>query len=322
MDKRTTTRLAADPLSRARTLSRSSVTSENAQRTLKALKDVLTLDVKITPENTLAIRNFLERILKASVQIDGELESFARGLLADVLVSDYLNRWNEAENPNSGRNLLREAERQVQKALALYKRLANDTKKATDNSWRVYPGRALTHYANGLVHRANGKHIRAFDEFEEALHQDPNFARAYAQKGSELINLGYPHLAQHPVKRAISLGPKDPSLGMFYWNLGRAYFFEGNYQEAVQPLREAVRLRPNLWHNWLYLVSAHALIGNKDDARKILARFRQRRDFKGLKFNVALVKSYEAANPNKNELIIKGREKFHEGLVKAGMTEI
>ena len=66
-----------------------------------------------------------------------------------------------------------------------------------------------------------------FDEFEEALHQDPNFARAYAQKGSELINLGYPHLAQNPVKKAISLGPKDPSLGMFYWNLGRATFSRG-----------------------------------------------------------------------------------------------
>jgi tetratricopeptide (TPR) repeat protein len=101
------------------------------------------------------------------------VRAVAWALLANVLISDYLNRWNEAgTGGNLGDNLLTDAETAVGKALNL------------DDTF------ALAHYANGLVLRARGRCTEALHAFERAINRDSTFARAHAQKGSELINDG------------------------------------------------------------------------------------------------------------------------------------
>ncbi len=258
----------------------------------------------VTPENTLFFRKILEKALENPAGLDRRLLARAWALLADLRVSDYLNRWNEARNGLEAAKVLLEGARDaVQKALDL------------DGSV------ALAHYANGLIHRAEGDHPGALKEFEQALNYDPDFARAYAQNASEWINLGQPDKAPSLVKKAIKLSPRDPSLGMFHWNLGRAYFFEGRYREAIPSLREALKLRPNLWHNWLYLASAYALIKNKRRAKEVLRDFRTYPLFSDLKFTLTLVKEYERANPNTTRAVVRGRDKFHRGLIEAGIEK-
>src|SRR5712691_1005295 len=76
----------------------------------------------------------------ASPENTRELRGLAWGLAADLLISDYLNRWNEArDDPAGARLLLKDAEYAVDKALA------------------VDPDFALAHYAKGLIHRAKGE---------------------------------------------------------------------------------------------------------------------------------------------------------------------
>jgi hypothetical protein len=69
----------------------------------------------LTPERTKAARLALEVYV-------GLIPTDADALigLADLLVSDYLNRWNEAENdPAAGKHLLQEAEIRLNQAAAI-----------------------------------------------------------------------------------------------------------------------------------------------------------------------------------------------------------
>jgi adenylate cyclase len=244
----------------------------------------------ITPEHTLAGR----RLLQESVRLDPR-SAEAWAWLADLLASDYLNVWNDA-----GRDQLKEAELAAQQALSIDQNLA------------------LAHFARGLVHRGNGEHQAALDAFSAALKLNPSFARAYAQKGAQLVNLGQPDAAPPLVEKAIALSPRDSSLGTFYWIIGRAHFFAGRYHDAIPRLRKSVEMRPNLWYNRLYLVSAYALVDDIDEAAKILSEFNSDRKFSG--YTLKRVIESEEANPNNNPVIVSGRENFHRGLLKAGMA--
>jgi adenylate cyclase len=248
---------------------------------IKRLYNAVLFPGRLTPENTLAIR------------------AAALSVLADVLASDYLNRWN-----NAGTDELAKAAEAVKEAL------------------NIDPGIPLAHYADGFVHRAKGEHQAASDAFDRAITHDPDFARAYAQKAAEQINLGYPDRAQDLVEKAIELSPQDSSLGVFYWILGRAQFFAGHYPEAIPYLEKSIEWRPNLWYNRLYLASAYALANDVDKAKTVLSAFQNHPFFRDLRFTVEVIESkFESANPSNNDFVKEAREKFHQGLVKAGMAE-
>ncbi len=245
----------------------------------------------VNPENVMAARNLLIQ----AVHLDpGSAEAWAR--LGQLTASDYFNHWNA-----TGRHQLGDAEEAVRKALLLD------------------PNLALAHFANGFVQRARGEHHLAIEAFDHAIELNPSFALAYAQKADELILLGRPSEAQPLVERAIKLSPRDPSLGMFYWFIGRANFFAGRYDQAIPWLRKSVEMRPNVWYNGLYLASAYALNQDIDEARKTLAAFNRR--FSQPVYTVALVADQETTNPSSDPTVIAARDKFHLGLLRAGMAE-
>jgi len=239
-------------------------------------------DRRLSPQRTQEMRG----LLQASA-------AETSALIATAVLCDYLNRWNDA-----GPAEVASAEAAVQQALALD------------------PNLALAHYANGFVHRTRGQHEAALAAFTEALKHRPEFARCHAQRGAELLYLGRPEEAIAEVEQAISLSPNSPSLGVFYWIIGRARFYMGQYAEAVPWLQRSVRLWPDLWYNRLYLVSAYALLGNKAGASRALRAFE--RLFPG--YTLARVLVEERANPIKHRFVVTGRRRFHQGLERAGMA--
>jgi len=233
---------------------------------------------------------------QATQQMRGHLEQHAAessALIATSVLCDYLNRWNGA-----GTAEVAKAETAVQHALT------------------TKPDHFLGHYAKGFLHRTRGEHETALAAFTEALKYNPDFARGHAQRGAQLVYLGRPDEGIAEVEKAISLSPKSPSLGMFHWIIGRARFFKGQYAEAIPSLQRSVRLWPNLWYNRLYLVSAYALTGNKAGATRTLRSFDQK--FPG--FTLGRVVAEERSNPNNNAFMVRGRQRFHEGLQRAGMA--
>jgi adenylate cyclase len=246
----------------------------------------------ISPENTLAARQLLQR----SLSLDpSEAEAWAR--LAEVTISDHLNRWN-----GTGREKIADAEDAARKALSLD------------------PNNALAHVANGLIYRAREEHHSAIESFTRAIELDPNFAFAYANKGAELTWVGRAMEAPAYIEQALRLSPHDPSIGIFYWILGRSYFFTEQYGDAVAWLLKSVQARPNLWYNRAYLASAYALLGKRDDAARALADLNRR--FADPVFTLAVVTAHESeATPSSDPVVVAMRDKFHEGLLTAGMAE-
>ena len=220
------------------------------------------------------------------------LQAHAWTLLADRLVSDYLHGWNGA-----GKRELTKAERAVREAL------------------NIDPQLPMAHHVSGFIHRARGNHQEAHDAFHRTVTHDPDFARAYAQRGSQLMYLGRPADTAALVEEAIRRSPNDPSLYIFYWIRGRAAFFLGNYKDSISWLEKSVGKRKSVWYSWLYLVSAYSLSGDIASAQRKLRQFNSQ--FPG--YTLATVIRKEKSNPNSNPVVVAGRKKFHQGLRRAGM---
>ncbi len=245
----------------------------------------------VAPENTLATRELLQR----SVVLDpSSAEAWAR--LGHIIANDHLNQWN-----NTGRDELRAAEEATRKALL------------------IDPNLALAHLADGLIGRAHGAHHAALEAFNRAIELDRNFATAYAQKGNQFTLVGRPAEAHPLVEQALRLSPNDPAIGVFQWFIGRANFFAERYDQAIDWLRKSVGTRPNVWYNRLYLVSAYARSDMRQAATRELIEFNRR--FPMPNCTLADVIKRERTEPNDDPTVVAARNRFHEGLLWAGMAE-
>lgn len=248
-----------------------------------------------TPENSLQIRELLQQALAQPAGFTPAELAETQSLLAELLMCDYLNSWNAA-----GAGELAQAEAATRQALGLAPELAS------------------AHYASGLIHRARGRHEAALAAFTRTVELNPGFALAHAQQGAQLIYTGRPLEALPAIETALRISsPDSPTRPMFCWYLGRAYFFAGKYGEAIPWLRQSVAGRGNLWYNRLYLVSGHALIGEREAAAAELREF----DVRFPNFTLVRVVASEQTNPNDNPVVTAARQKFHDGLRRAGMPE-
>ena len=180
----------------------------------------------------------------------------------------------------------------------------------------IDPNYFLAHYAQGFLDRTAGRHQASLEAFDRTISYAPGFARAYAQKGEQLVYLGRPKDGIEQVERAIEMSPDSAVRGYFYWVIGRAKFFLEEDAEAIGWLRRSVRAWPNVWYNRLYLLSAHALAKETAAVRRVRQAFDQQ--FPG--YTLAKVIQNEGATPDDNPLVVAGRERFHEGLSLAGLA--
>ena len=162
-----------------------------------------------TPESILETRQHAEAGLIADPD-----NARLLGLLAYWLASDYLNSWNGAGQAEVDR-----AEAAARKAISLD------------------PTLAIAHHALGWVYRIRGDHKASLAAFKKAIKSDPNFAVSYAQAANEMVFLGDAKGAIPLAKKAIELSPKDKSVHVFGYVLGRAYFAVGDYEKAAENSR-------------------------------------------------------------------------------------
>lgn len=236
----------------------------------------------VTPARTLQMRDLL-----------GEAAAETAALTATTVLCQYLNRWDDA-----GPAEIAIAEAAISQAL------------------NYNPELFLAHYAQGFLCRTRGEHQAGLAAFERTIANAPEFARAYAQKGEQLLYLGRFAEAIAEVEKAIEKSRNSKVRGYFYWVIGRAYFFMEQYDDAITWLQRSVRNWPNVWYNRAYLVSAYALAG-KRGTRGVLNTFH--RHFPG--YTLAQVIANEGATPDAHPAVVQGRERFHEGLRLAGIAD-
>jgi adenylate cyclase len=221
--------------------------------------------------------------------------------LAIRILCDYLNRWN-----NAGPAEMAAAQAAVNGAL------------------RADPALYLAHYAQGFLERTRGRHRRSLSAFEATIRCNPDFARAHAQRGQALLFLGRAPEAIAAVDEAIRRNPTSNIRGYFYWVKGRSYFYQQQYAKAIHWLEQSVRNWPEVWYNRAYLASAHALSrkpGSRTAARRVLRALNRRIPVNTVaQYTVAQVIENERASPDNTRSFVAMRERFHEGLLLAGMS--
>ena len=120
--------------------------------------------------------------------------------------------------------------------------------------------------------------------------------------------------------KAITLSPRDPLAGGFYWVIGRAYFVMKDYDNAIIWLRKSVETLPNLWYNRAYLVSAFALAGRHEqpEARAALGDYNG--SFSGYTLQ-RITDLYEKELPHPDPGMQASIQELYRGLRTAGVAE-
>jgi adenylate cyclase len=254
------------------------------------LRAMAQLTEKLTPENSLFARKFLE----ASLALD-PYSAEAWSELALVLVRDFLRHWNGATEKEVDR-----AEEAVQKAFA--------------NA----PWIATAHLAEGYIRRSRGDEEAALDAFEQALVANPSLALAYSAKAGQLISLGRAKEAPELLTKAITISPNDPDIGFFYNYMGRAYFAMEEYDQAIKWFQKSVQLQPTLYYNRAWLLSAYALTERLQQHETQAALIEYQTKFKN--WGLQNIQAWFAERePNPRPGFKATLDKLYEGLKKAGL---
>ena len=130
------------------------------------------------------------------------------------------------------------------------------------------------HLALGYVAFVRRRTSAAAAEFQRALALNPNFAAAHGYLGRTLAFDGQSEQAITHLKEAIRLSPHDPQNAIFTTGLAVAHYFAGRFAEAVEYSRETLQRRSAFTAgNRIYCASL-AQNGQIYEAREALAQLK------------------------------------------------
>lgn len=205
-------------------------------------------EVLFGPENT---KDSFERavaLFTRALELDPDYAEPYVGL-AHAYNHDFQNHW-------SGRADSRELS-------AHYSRLALEKD----------PDLPYAHYMAALVKFWDKDTAGCRAEVEKSLMLNPNFALALGMRGVGSIYNGAPLEAISDLEHALRL---DPLLGHLIWHfIGSAYLIGGQYEKAVEALRERIRLSPKTDLSRGFLIAALGHLGDVDEARRVWAELKQ-----------------------------------------------
>lgn len=254
----------------------------------------------LSQEGSLVVRHILQAALGNQGALTGDEIKTAQGLLANVLMNDVLNGWNGA-----GQQERQDAQNRVSKVLPPIPPAQPD------------PTLALAYHARGLVKRTARPPDKdgALADFQEAVSQDPNFARGHAQVGNQTALNGTPAKSHQYFKIARTLAPNHPAMGYFDWAEGRAFYLEQDWANAVKWLTQSVSELPTVMYNQQYLVSAQHHMGDTEGAKATLQQFINNPQFGDPRLGKQKVQQLIPPAVNKPaDPVAAARQKLHEGL--------
>jgi TolB-like protein len=108
---------------------------------------------------------------------------------------------------------------------------------------------------------------------DRALALNPSFARGWNVSGTLRLWAGQPDLAIEHVETSLRLSPRE-RMGTPLSNIGVAYFFKRQFDEAAEKLLLAIQNDPGFPVSYRYLAACYAHMGRLDEARAVVARLR------------------------------------------------
>jgi tetratricopeptide (TPR) repeat protein len=170
--------------------------------------------------------------------------TFARAYagLALTYTADYRNQWT-SDGPG---------------AIARAKELANTALQIDPNIPEVY-------IVLGYVYAVRREYAPAITYLHKAIALDRSYADAYAYLGAVYTHIGQPERTVPLLRTAMRL---NADAGFIYFLvLGRAYFFQGDTEQAAINLREALVRNPADLETRIYTAANLVAAGKLQDAR-------------------------------------------------------
>jgi adenylate cyclase len=128
---------------------------------------------------------------------------------------------------------------------------------------------AAAHGVLGYLYTMMGQHDKAIAEAERSVSLNPNDASNLSRLSFVLNNAGRAEEAISLLKSVKRLNPTPPQA--YYVHLSTAYRLTGQYKEAIETAKEALKHVPNNQLAYLQLVTAYNMAGQEQEARAAAA---------------------------------------------------
>jgi len=179
---------------------------------------------------------------------------------------------------------------------------------------KLAPNNAFAHLVRGMALHISRAPEPALREAELAVSLDPNLAWAHVEVGFNKALLGRGEETEAHVAEAMRLSPRDPALDRWYTLLGVANFLKGDLDRAVECLRNAVHINPNVALPFFFLAAALALTDRSAEAAQACL-YGCRLD---PRFSVSgFIKERRSDHP----VFLTQRARIYDGMRKAGIPE-
>jgi tetratricopeptide (TPR) repeat protein len=180
---------------------------------------------------------------------------------------------------------------------------------------QLCPDDYVAHNAKGDVLLAQGRYQEAIDVYRRALILNPNSVAPGLPLAYNL--LGEPEQTIAYVDQVMRRSPHDPWSKSWYDGKGQAYGILQNYQEALVWYRRGEAVTPDSAFNGFVRSGLLALAGLEADARATMQRY-----LANPKAPLRTITQLHSVQlPADNPRFLAYRQKFEEGLQKAGLPE-
>src|SRR5262249_12429652 len=137
----------------------------------------------------------------------------------------------------------------------------------------INPNHAYAYFIESSVLTLEKKPEEAVAAAEIAISHNPNLAPVYGWIGHLHIRLGHAQQTVTYVAKHVGISPLDPALANWLSFIGRAQFYLGRDDEAIDTLHKSAAANPAISGTHLHLAAAYALTDRAEDARNSLAEF-------------------------------------------------
>ena len=132
---------------------------------------------------------------------------------------------------------------------------------------RQWPTSPETNQSLAMVELVTGHSAEAVRVAQRAIELNPNYAEAYAVLGHALIFCGDLEGGLAACHQAERGNPRDSRGTWLYDAMGHGYFFQGDYDKAIEVSKRGLHQDPALFGALVTLACAYAQIGRKEEAR-------------------------------------------------------
>ena len=176
------------------------------------------------------------------------------------------------------------------------------------------PENAFAHMCLGFVQIYTSRASQGIRECERALELDRNLADAHGHIGGAKILLGQAEDTEAHIREALRLSPHDTFVYGWCVFAGSAKLSLGREEEAIAWLRRSVESNRNYPTSHLLLAAGLAHLGRLTEARS------------EAQVGLAMIPTFTisrflASAPSDNPAFRAGRERYIDGLRKAGVPE-